>query len=49
MWFVRDAVAALVSPLGTALALGVLAGCLLVLGGSLGGAGGAFGRHHAAG
>jgi hypothetical protein len=31
MWFVRGAVAALVSPPGTALALGVLAWCLLVL------------------
>jgi hypothetical protein len=31
MWFVRGAVAALVSPLGTALALGVLAGWLMVL------------------
>ena len=31
MWFVRGAVAALVSPPGTALALGGLAWCLLVL------------------
>jgi hypothetical protein len=31
MWFVRGAVAALVSPLGSALVLGGLAWCLLVL------------------